>query len=75
MEAQRQAELQAARLVIAGMGVVSLHEAGLVVRLWSVRTTGARVMMGEDECSIICPGSHVLMRHPGIVNPRESPPS
>lgn len=49
---------------MAGMTVMSLSEAGLAARLWSVRKTGARVMVGEDECSTICLESHVLVRYP-----------
>lgn len=37
---------------VAGMTVMSLGEAGLAARLWSVRKTGARVMVGEDEVAL-----------------------
>lgn len=48
---------------MAGMTVMSLSEAGLAARLWSVRKTGARVMVGEDEGSTVCLESHALVRY------------
>lgn len=75
VEVERTAELQEARRGDCWDGNGDPSEAGLVVKLWSVRKRGARVMMGKDECSIICLGSHVSVRYSGILSPKKSPPS
>lgn len=60
---------------VAGMTVMSLSEAGLAARLWSVRKTGARVMVGEDEVALFVLSRMFLCDIPVILSPRESPPS